>query len=235
MATWSPDVGVIYQLVRARTQTEVPTTTTYFHRTANVNNWINWAQDIVADRCRFNKKEWTANLVSGTRTYASPDEMLMLTGAQVKDSNGNWQQIELLSWPEHNAIVTNADAEGDDTGTPEYCVFYNDKINFYPKPDYSSTAGIRLRGTAREDAVSSTTNTTFLKGPYIGALVEFVCRESWLKAGDLERAHSCDMRFEREILNIRASKFRENSTRLHRISDVEFGTSYDRDITGWRR
>jgi len=102
------------------------------------NKW-NWD-----DANQTNLPIRTTDLVENQRDYGIPQtEFLKVLKVLVKDRAGNYRELEPVSLhsPEGQRIAENRDT---DQGTPQYYVKLGSSVFLGPKPDYSSTDGVKI-------------------------------------------------------------------------------------------
>lgn len=102
----------------------------------------------------------TTNLISGQQDYSFDSEFLVITRVEAKDSTGQWQRLvpfdqNDLNTPKFNVadskipggVFTQGQSLTDfmgQSGTPLYYDKLANSIFLYPKPNYNSTAGLKV-------------------------------------------------------------------------------------------
>lgn len=100
----------------------------------------------------------SANLTSGTATYALPATALTVERIEVKDSNGNFFKIDPISKEE---LGDGVDSFMLSNGIPQLYRLVGNTIELFPAPSYNSTNGLKVYFTRDGvDFVYSATTTT---------------------------------------------------------------------------
>ena len=140
-------------------------------KTRNVNNWYNRVASLIIradsrwewdDNNRTDLPIATTALVANQQDYTiSGESFLDVIKVEIKDQNGNWQALNPISLADkRNESMTDY---RKDAGTPvEYDKFGN-SIFLYPKPNYSSSASLKVF-YQRNVSLFVSTDTTKIPG-----------------------------------------------------------------------
>ena len=175
-----------------------------FTRYANRANrkiwhWIFTSQGIwqYDDSNETGQPEGTASLVDSTAIYALPTGTLTVRRVEIKDSDGNWFELDQIAESDIPEAIPEYDSSD---GQPNQYRLIGDEIQLFPAPDYASTDGLKVYfdRTSTDFANSDTTQTPGFATPYhdlvaIGASLEWLkskrpdantiglLREDWLR------------------------------------------------------
>ena len=121
----------------------------------------------------------TADIVSGTYRYALPSDALTVSRIEVEDASGNWITLKPFLREKEQIAITDLE---DNSGVPTHYFLMNGTIQLYPKPNYASTAGLKVyfdRGSV-SFAYDDTTQTPGIPSPFHG-LYALGMAITWLK------------------------------------------------------
>lgn len=104
----------------------------------------------------------TTNIVSAQNDYEiSSATFLDIIRVEIKDSNGNWSQLNPISYEDRMGESMTELSES--TGTPQFYDKVGNSVILYPTPNYSSTAGLKVY-FRRPPSYFLTTDTTKTPG-----------------------------------------------------------------------
>lgn len=138
---------------------------------ADIARYINRYYDMVVTKILQSDKTWNwddtnktdlpikdLNIVSGQLDYSIPgSEYLKVSRVEIKDQNGNWQQLEFFT---SDMLVRRAlkDLSGQ-SGVPQRFRLQANSLFFDVTPNYSSTLGLRIFYQRNVDYFVSTDTT----------------------------------------------------------------------------
>jgi len=121
----------------------------------------------------------TTDIVSGTASYALPDDALTVQRVEAKDSNGLWTVLTPIA----KELVGQALDEFMKTNGPlMYYRLFNGVIELYPASNYASTAGLKVYfdRDSFDFVVGDTTRTPGFASPY-HEIIPIKASIEWLK------------------------------------------------------
>lgn len=147
------------------------TTYSIADKTANVNRALDKVVSAILGS--DGKWEWddtnyvdlpigTTNLVANQQDYSFDNEYLILTRLEVKDSNGEWKQLNPIDGNRNESRYDTSESLSEyleTAGIPKYYDKIASSVFLYPKPSYNSTGGLKAYFQRKADyfTVSDTT------------------------------------------------------------------------------
>ena len=131
------------------------------------------------DNNKSNLPVGTVTLTSGQQDYLTPSEAITIRGVEVKDTGGTWHPVAPIT--EERIRQISAEKEFfSQNGTPLYYRLIGQTIRFYPAPNWTQAASLRVSFDRGISTIASTVTDTepgfaseFHEAVAVGAALEY--------------------------------------------------------------
>lgn len=140
----------------------------------DIFHWINDGQREIITRTGILKARQTTNLVSGTKDYPVPTDVL-----KVKSMLVNGLPVEYRSYEEAEEYIFNSDPNHLNAGQPVIWFEWGGTYTFYPTPNIDLAGGIELRYIKAPTDVTVLSSPLSIPDTQFNMLLEYVMAQAY--------------------------------------------------------
>lgn len=156
----------------------------------DILRWINDGQlHVVKNNEGLLEKVATTDAVAGQQDYTLPEDLLILKGITFKSgADPAYFKLKGFHLNDFNEFIDGWDGDAFSQGIPQVYCLYAGMMKFFPEPEASWTAAIKIYYTRKPTDVSSPTDTPDLPAIYHEALVKYCLQQAYEMDEDWQAA-----------------------------------------------
>jgi len=184
-----------------------------FFSNAEINAWLNRAQEMFVRKCPVLEDVATSDVNDGVQNYDLPGDCIKVTRVEYDETR--LQEIRVRDYDKMSADNTSEE------GTPAYYFVWNDFIRLWPIPSADGVEKLKIHYLRTPITMATDGAPPEIPQDYDEALVFYATSRGKMKDGEFQDAQWFEGKFNELLRDAQARIRHKTSDRFHVVRDAD--------------